>query len=303
MWTHNLRFIQSPGVRRTSHLTPPWPAKTEQARGPPARTPSCHRPPGASATPSPHQCAAGIRGTVWQTVGRGPNPGRRPASAQGLRAVWDSEVRGSQRPLPAHVTWGSPASSPRSSAGSRDPATLARGGERGRDLHRDVARPAPATAPRARGRRQTPREARAPPRTGPQAFHRPSRLRTGARGPGVRFAPARGVHLFPPARSSRPRGRLTALVSARRRARSSRDTARTPDMSARHSALPATPAPGRACAARRQPGQQGAPGLCACAERSRAGGPGRPRPALPARGSVRGTRAGGRGGACGRPRG
>lgn len=60
-------------------------------------------------------------------------------------------------------------------------------------------------------------------RSGPQAFHRPSRLPTGAQEP----APPRSA-------PARQRCRLTALVSARRWARSSRHTARTRDMSALH---------------------------------------------------------------------
>lgn len=264
-----------------------------------------------SAGPSPTLSPAtrGLGGPITppmccgdQRAQPGPRPRPPPSSAQGPRAAWDSEARGSHRPLPAHVTSGSPASSLRSSAGSGDPATLARGGGRGRDLHRDVARAAPDTAPRAPGRRPTPREARAAPRSGPQAVHRPSRYGRGRGAPAPASPLPAGPVCSRPAAPARPRGRLTALVSARRRARSSRDTARTPDMSARHSAVPPTPAPGRACAARRRPGPRGAPGHCACADRSRGGGAGRPRPALAA-GVGAGTRAAGGGGACGRPRG
>lgn len=128
-----------------------------------------------------------------------PRPRLRPPSRLCPRSAGGVGFRGPGQPQAATCPrdLGRPASSPRSSAGSRDRATLARGGARGRDLHRDGARPASDTARRAPGRRPAPREARAPPRSGPQAFRRPCGLRTGARGPGVRPAPARGVLLFP----------------------------------------------------------------------------------------------------------
>lgn len=121
-------------------------------------------------------------------------------------------------------------------------------------------RPTPASAPRL---------ARAP-------AHRPSPARPGwARGPGDRSATACGARLLP----TGPQCRLTALVSARRLARGSRDNTRTTDMSALRSAVPPTPAPRRACAPRRDPGG-GAWGHRACAKgtgwapRPRKGDPG-----------------------------
>lgn len=116
----------------------------------------------------------------------------------------------------------------------------------------------------------------------PATARRPSPARPGP-GPGrvgVRFAP-RGPscpHLCSRALPI-PRRRLTALVSARRRAPNSRDTARTPDMSVLLLAVPPAPASDCACASSRaRPGRwdsapahhgttpAGGEGHCACAQ-------------------------------------
>lgn len=91
----------------------------------------------------------------------------------------------------------------------------------------------------------------------PATARRPSPARPGAGGNRRPLRPA-GTVLPPPTppRPAHPRHRLTALVSARRRAPNSRDTARTPDISVLQMAVPPAPAPDCACASSRaRPGR------------------------------------------------
>lgn len=122
VWTHSLRFLESPGVRRTSHLTPPRNGAGTGAAGPnPILSPATR---GLGGPIAPPMSCGDQRGSLVSGRRRAqPRPRPRPPSRLCPRSTRALGFRGPGQPqaAAAHVTLGSPASSPRSSAGTRRP--------------------------------------------------------------------------------------------------------------------------------------------------------------------------------------